>query len=313
MRISLRFIVYSLLPFFLGCSQNTYHKETRLLMGTIVEITCQDKFAIKQAFEEIEKIDKLANKFSPNSELSRLNKNGEIKASEDLFTLVKESLKFYNLSDGAFDITIAPIADIWKEVIKDSESGKFVLPSEDEIKEKLKFVGSDKIILSHGQSLIKFSQPNMAIDLGAIAKGYAVDKAVMRFKAMGVNSALINAGGNIYCLGKNNHRRWHIGIRHPRKQENIIYYLDLENQAVATSGDYEQYAIFSQRRYSHIISPKTGYPVNNNIISVTIVADNATLADALSTTVFVLGKEKGTTFTKDFANVEVRVIEEDAV
>ena len=133
----------------------------------------------------------------------------------------------------------------------------------------------------------------MSIDLGAIAKGYAVDQAVKRLKELGVQSALVNAGGNVYCLGKKGSRKWHIGVRHPRKPDEIVFYLDLENQAAATSGDYEQLFILDKKRYSHIIDPKTGYPVDNKIASVTIIAPDAAASDGLSTAVFVLlGREK---------------------
>lgn len=149
----------------------------------------------------------------------------------------------------------------------------------------------------------------MSIDLGAIAKGYAVDQAVKRLKGLGVQSALVNAGGNIYCLGKKGNRKWHIGVRHPRKSDEIIFYLDLENQAAATSGDYEQFFILDKKRYNHIIDPKTGYPVDNKIASATIVAQDATTSDGLSTTMFVLGKEKGLELANKIDGVEVKIVE----
>lgn len=299
-----------------GCSQKPYQKETRVMMGTFVEITCQDKAAMDAAFEEIKKIENIANKFEQASEISRLNKNGEIKAGADFLNLIKESKKYYALSSGAFDITVSPLVDIWKNKIKEAQekNSESLLPAKDELLDKLGLVGSDKIFINENESLVKFTQAplggqaGMSIDLGGIAKGYAVDKAVLRLKALGINSALVNAGGNIYCLGRKGKHKWHIGIRHPRNPAKLLFYLDLENQAVATSGDYEQYFMLAGKRYSHIINPKTGYPVDNNLVSVTIIAEEATSADALSTAVFVLGKEEGIRLMQKLNNVEARII-----
>jgi thiamine biosynthesis lipoprotein len=121
---------------------------------------------------------------------------------------------------------------------------------------------------------------------------------------------MVNAGGNIYCLGKKYSRKWRIGIQHPRKSQEILFYLELENQAVATSGDYQQYFSSKGKRYSHIIDPKTGYPVDNGVISATIIALDGASSDALSTSVFVLGKEKGQELVKSLKGVEARIIEE---
>ena len=310
------FALCSLLFTVSGCSSRPYYKETRLMMGTFVEITCQDKAAINSAFEEIREIEKIANKFEPASEISRLNKNGQVKASEDFIYLIKESKKYYELSGGALDITVSPLVDIWKQKIKEAAEGKkseSLFPNKDEIENKLRLTGSDKILINDAEQLIKFTQAGMSIDLGGIAKGYAVDKAVKRLKAQGINSALVNAGGNLYCLGKKGKRKWRTAIQHPRNPRKLLFYLDLENQAVATSGDYEQYFILNGKRYSHIINPKTGEPVDNGIVSVTIIAPDATTADALSTCVFVLGKEEGMNLIKKINHVEAKIITNDDI
>lgn len=313
-----RLALCSLLFAISGCSAKPYHKETRVMMGTFVEITCQDKTAMNAAFEEIKKIEKIANKFDPASEVSQLNKNGQIKASPDFLNLIRESKKYYALSGGAFDITVSPLVDIWKNKIKEAQEKKseILLPANDQLKDRLGLVGSDKIFINQDESLVQFTpdplkgQAGMSIDLGGIAKGYAVDKAVLRLKAMGINSCLVNAGGNLYCLGRKGKRKWHIGIQHPRDPGKLLFYLDLENQAVATSGDYQQYFMLGGKRYSHIINPKTGYPVDNAMVSVTIITKDAATADILSTTVFVLGKEKGENLLRKIDNTEYKIIEE---
>ena len=311
LKLLLFYLLLQAIPY--GCSHKPYHKETRLIMGTVAEITCQDKEAINAAFSEMEKIEKIANNFIPESELSALNRQGEIEASPDLINLIEDSIRFYNISGKAFDITVKPVVDIWKERIRKSEATKNIaqgFPLPEEIKEKLRFVGSNKILVK-GKSYVKFIEPGMAIDLGGIAKGYAVDKAAGRMRELGVKSAMINCGGNIYCLGRKNQKKWRIGIQHPRQPEKVIFYLDLENQAVATSGDYQQYFMYQGRRFSHIIDPRNGYPADNGIISVTIIADTATEADALSTALFVMGKENAGLFIKEHDKLEAKIVTHD--
>jgi thiamine biosynthesis lipoprotein len=189
---------------------------------------------------------------------------------------------------------------------------KYSLPKKEEIEKILPLVGSEKIILQDRDNVIQFSIPDMKIDLGAIAKGYAVDCAVKKLKETGIKNCLINAGGQIYCLGDKFGRPWKIGIKDPLGS-GVLNSLELKDKAVATSGDYEQYFIKNNKRYCHILDPKTGYPADSGIISVTVVAADGLTADALSTAIFVLGKEKGANLAKGFANVETKIIEKKDV
>ncbi|MBU0650853.1 FAD:protein FMN transferase [bacterium] len=282
-------------------SNKPYYKDNRVVMGTFAEVVCQDKEAINAAFEEIKKVEKIANNFDPESEVSLLNKNGKLKVSYDMINLIKESVKYYNLSNGAFDITVGPVDSIWKEKIREAQDGKkdMVLPSASEIRKKLLLVGSDKILIDEEKSFVKFLKPGMSVDFGGIAQGYAVDKAVKKLREMGITSAMINLSGDIYCLGKNGNNKWRIGARDPRDSKKISYTLDLENQAVVTSGDYEQFFEVNGKRYSHIIDPRSGYPVDNGVISVTVVSENTVAGDAMSTGIFVLGKEKAGLLSKE--------------
>lgn len=290
----------------IACSSKPYYKETRFLMGTVVEIISQDMRANDLAFSEIKRIEKLLNKFDPHSEVSILNAYGLVKASPDTLRVIKISKEFNKLSDGGFDITVAPLVDLWKEAIKTK-----ILPKETQIIQARQMLGSQNILIDEKKSAIKFLKKGMQIDLGAIAKGYAVDSAINKLKEQGVESALVNAGGNIYCLGKKYNRPWRIGLQHPRQMNKMTGYLDLSDQAVATSGDYQQYFIYQGKRYSHIIDPKTGYPVDNGVVCVTVIAGDATTADALSTSIFVLGKERSEVLAKIFPGVEVRIITKD--
>jgi len=279
-------------------------------MGTIAEVTCQNKEAIDLAFKEIERLDNFFNRFDPDSEISRLNKEGIYKVSKETLEIIKKSIEFSKLSDGAFDITIGPMADLWKERIK---SKSLNLPKEEEIKEKLKFVGFDKVLNDEKDSLIRFKEKGVSIDLGGIAKGYTVDYVVRKIRSMGVKDFLIRIGGCVYASGKKGNRKWKVGVRHPRKERDFFNYLELRDKAIDTSGDYEQFFIYKGRRYHHIISPKTGYPVDNDIISVTVISPEATVADFLSTAVFVLGREKGKELLKNFKDTQAIILTEEDI
>ncbi|MFH0791157.1 MAG: FAD:protein FMN transferase [Candidatus Omnitrophota bacterium] len=291
-----------------GCqNQPVCYKETRLLMGTFVEVVSWDKKAAPIVFNEIKRIEGLLSKYNPGSEVSKLNRFGKLTVSRDTLYILKKSGEFWQLSDGAFDITIAPVIDLWGFTDK-----QYYLPNEDEIKNTLTRVGFDKIIFNDRDNMVKFNLPGMKIDLGAIAKGYAVDCAISKLKENNITNCLINAGGNMYGLGTKFGKPWKIAIQNPR-QKSFSGYIELMNNAVATSGDYEQYFMKDNRRYSHIFNPKTGYPADSKVVSATVIAPDGLTADALSTTIFVLGKEKAEVLLKKIPGVKTKIIEEDDV
>jgi len=276
-------------------------------MGTFVEVTSFDKKAASIVFAEVKRIENLLSKYNSESEVSRLNNIGKLTVSPETFYIIKKSKEFWQASNGAFDITVAPLVELWG--FRDK---KYYVPQEEEIKNTLNLVGSDKIILHDSDNMIEFETLGTKIDLGAIAKGYAVDCAVNKLKKAGIKSCLINAGGQIYCLGDKFGQPWKVAIQDPQK-DGFIDYLELKNQAVATSGDYEQYFIKENKRYAHIFNPKTGYPAESDVISVTVIAPDGLTADALATAIFVLGKAKGTELAKKFSEVKVKIIEKNNV
>ncbi|MFH1397488.1 MAG: FAD:protein FMN transferase [Candidatus Omnitrophota bacterium] len=289
---------------FCGCSSPHLYKENRILLGTFVEVTSPYKEAANTAFEEISRIEKLLSKYDPESEISRLNRSGELAVSDDTLYILKKAEEFWKLTDGIFDVTVGPLMDLWGFSDK-----KYILPNPEDIQKTLEGVGFDKIIFNNQNNVIKYKTSGVKIDLGGIAKGFAIEMAVKRLKEKGITSCLINAGGQVYCLGDNSGRPWRVGIKNPRKP-GIVDYLELKDKAVSTSGDYEQYFIVNGRRFTHIINPETGYPVDAGIISVTVIADDSTIADCLSTSIFVLGKAKGLELAKAIANVQVKVVSE---
>ena len=288
----------------LGCQNDTIHKETRTLMGTFIEVSSPDRRAASIVFDEISRIDGLLNRYNKNSEIYKLNATGKLKASPDTFYIIRSAKEFWLLSDGAFDITVGPLVDAWGFPDK-----KYRIPNSDEIDAAVKLIGFDKIVFNDGLSTIELKEPGMKIDLGIIAKGYAVDCAVKRLKERGINSCLINAGGDIYCLGDKFGKPWVVGVQDPRGDD-LVNYLELRNRAVATIASNQNGFIKDNKHYSQIINPKKGYPADSGVISVTVVADDCLRADSLAATIFVLGKKKGMELSKKITGVDIEVIEE---
>ncbi|MCX5701564.1 MAG: FAD:protein FMN transferase [Candidatus Omnitrophica bacterium] len=303
-----------------GCQNRSLYKNTQVMMGTFVEVTSGDKEAAGIVFSEIKRIEALLSKYNSDSEITELNRTGKLAASPDTFYIINKSKEFWLLSDGAFDITVGPLIDLWGFTHKE-----YYLPTEEEINNALKLVGMNKIILNQLNNVVEFTLPGMEVDLGAIAKGYSLDCAVKKLQESGIKSCLINAGGQVYCLGdkprspldlisyfKEGRGKfgspWKVAVKNPRGEKTIDY-LELKDCSVATSGDYEQYFIKENKRYSHILNPKSGYPADSGIASVTVIAPTGLIADALSTSIFVLGKEKGMELAKKFKDVTVKIIE----
>lgn len=302
-RISnLVFSILFCLIFITGCQNQRLYKDNRLMLGTFVEVISSDPRSAGIAFAEIKRIEGLLSKYKPESEISRLNKTGYLKASIETFYIIKKSKEFWQVSDGAFDITVAPLVDLWGFTDK-----KFVLPKEEDIKTALRLVGSDKIILNESNNVIKFKLSGMKIDLGAIAKGYAVDCAVEKLRQAGIKSCLINAGGQIYALGDKAGSPWRIAGERPDKK-GLSEIFALKDLAVATSGNYEQCFTKSGKVYGHILNPKTGYPADTDIASVSVIADDGLTADALASAIFILGIERGEKLAKEIPSLKVKII-----
>ncbi|MDD5431505.1 MAG: FAD:protein FMN transferase [Candidatus Omnitrophica bacterium] len=288
-----------------GCHNKPLYKDTQIMMGTFVEVVSPEKDASRVVFAEIKRVEDLLSKYKPNSEVSILNRASELKVSPETFYILKKSKEFYILSNGAFDITTAPLSDLWGFTHK-----KYILPKRFRITDTLKLVGSDKIELNDSVNVVKFKLSGMKIDLGGIAKGYALDCAVNKLKEAGINSCLINIGGQVYCLGKRFGKPWRIVVRDDKNSKSSEI-LEIEDKSVATSGDYEQFFEVGKKRYSHIFNPKSGYPADLGVISATIIAPSGLTADALSTAVFVLGKDKGQLLVKKFPGVSARITEKN--
>jgi FAD:protein FMN transferase len=212
------------------------------------------------------------------------------------------------MTAGAFDITVKPLADLWGECEK---AGR--VPTGDELKSVMSRVGFRYIELGRNPATISFGRAGMSIDMGAIAKGYATDRAIAILKAGGILNAIVNSGGDMYCLGQRSaDRPWKIGIQHPRDKDKLIIEFFLKDKAVDTSGDYENFFIIDGKRYSHIIDPRKGYPVGDDVVSASVIASDSETADALATALCILGKDGFSIIDSVAAAAGIIVVEEKA-
>lgn len=272
------------------------------VMGTVCSVTFFENSKIsekaaKAVYQEFKKIEDMCNIFNPESEISRLNASAHIKpfvCSNELYALLDYCRKGYKITGGAFDITAKPLMDLWGFYKK-----RDTAPSVEEIKNTLKYVGLDKVIFNAAEKSVFFPQKGMAFDLGGVAKGAALDNAVKAAKAAGAENFILNLGGNIAAFGKNKDGKdfFEVGIRSPGKANEIFSKLELSNSFCATSGDYERFVMLDNKKYSHIINPLTGYPVQN-MYSATVVTAKGIDSDIYSTACFILGKSKAGTFAE---------------
>jgi len=300
-------ILFSAIGLFIFNQKNKLYRKSQLLMGTYIEVVSPYPQAPYIVFSEISRIERLLSKYRPDSEIFKLNEQGKVVASLDTMYVLRKSKEFWIITDGALDITVGPLLDLWGFTQK-----KYYLPTQAQINAVLPRVGYDKIILNDENNLVELKVFGMKVDLGAVAKGFAVDCAVRELKERGIKSCLINTGGQIYCLGDRFGKPWVIAIQNPREHD-ILESMEVKDQAVSTSGDYEQFFMVGNKRYSHIFNPKTGYPADSGIVSVTVIAKDNFTADALSTAIFVLGKEKGLKLIEHFPGVKTKIIEEKDV
>ena len=279
-------------------------------MGTVINITVaarnerQAEEAVEAAFAEFRRLDGLLSHYSDSSEVGRLNREGRLAGpSPELEANIRKSLEYGRLSAGAFDITVQPILDLYDHTFRELKRA----PTSEEVLQTLRRVDYRRIEL--GEGFIRLG-PGQKITLGGIAKGYAVDRALEVLRARGVRHALVDAGGDIRAVGRAEGRRdWLVALRNPRDPGDFITRIRASDLAVLTSGDYERY-YDPEKKFHHIVNPLTGYSATE-LISVTIVGPAAFDADALATSVFVLGLEKGMKMIESLKGYEGLLITRD--
>ncbi|MGL6107580.1 FAD:protein FMN transferase [Romboutsia sp.] len=286
-------------------------------LGTVNEITIfsKDEEKSNKVLNQCGNIlNDITNRMSTHistSEINQINQSAGkdfVKVSPDTFELIKTAIKYGAISKGTFDITIGPVVDLWA-----IGTDKARVPSSLEIKNILPLVNYKNILLDEKNLSIKLANPNMEIDLGGIAKGFAADKIASYLRSQEVDNAIINLGGNIYVLGnKEDKTPFNIGIQDPTQPRgNAIGSIEASNVSVVTSGIYERYIEKNNKIYHHMINPSTGYPFDNNLSSVTIISTISMNCDALSTSAFGLGLDKGLELVNNLDNVDAIFITRD--
>ena len=306
-------LIVSLFSVGLLFAQEPY-KHTLKLMGSRFDITVVAKNPVEaheyidMAVNEITRIEQLISSWDANSQTSEINRNAgmkPVKVDAELFDLIQRSIGISKLTDGAFDISYASMDKIWK-----FDGSMTAMPAADSIKASVKKVGFQNIVLDKESSTVFLKLKGMKIGFGAIGKGYAADKAKDLLISEGVVSGIINASGDMNTWGKQpDGSEWKVAITNPMDKHKVFALLPITNRAVVTSGNYEKYVTFNDVRYTHIIDPRSGYPATG-IISVTVFAPKAELADALATSVFVMGIEVGLNRINQLPKVECIIIDE---
>ncbi len=288
-----------------------WHSDTQPIMGTRVHVEfwlddadTRGPMLLASAMEEMLRIDFAFSPYKEDSELTRMNREaakGWVAISPEMKVLLDRSREASERSNGAFDITFASVGRYY-----DYRAGK--VPTDEERK-AITAIDYHHVLLSDDGSHVRYAKPEVYVDLGGIAKGHAVDKVTARLQQAGVTMASISAGGDSRIIGDRQGEPWTVGVRDPRHKDGVAVLLPLIDTAVSTSGDYERYFEKDGVRYHHILDPETGNSARGSL-SVTIMGPNATLTDALSTTVFVMGPEKGLKLINAIEGVDAIIITE---
>ncbi|MFP4643819.1 MAG: FAD:protein FMN transferase [Spirochaetales bacterium] len=287
---------------FAACSeeQSEPEREQRQLLGTSTVITIYDSSIPDDAFDRyFERVEEIQNRMSSNeeeyddTEILSINRNAgvePVEVSDDTFFVVSEGKRWGEITDGLFDMSVLPLLRLWDIGGPDEQ-----VPSEAEREEALSLVNYEEIELDDSANTVYLPREGMGIDVGGIAKGYAVDEITAMMREDGIERAIIDFGGDLYSIGSRpDGTRWRIGIQHPSgNRQQILSIINSSDEAVVTSGPYERYFEQDGKRYHHILDPRTGAPSDNGLVSTTVVGPDAIGADVLSTAAFVMGLPEG--------------------
>jgi len=289
-----------------------WHAREAAIMGTrvAVELWHEDPAAAAAAIDaviaEMHRIDALMSHYKPESQLSRINREAAaapVPVDPELAGLIARALEFSELSGGAFDITYASVGYLY-------DYREHRHPTDAEIEAALPAVNWRHVVVDREASTVRFLKPGVRIDLGGIAKGYAVDRCIGLLRARGIRNASVSAGGDSRLLGDRRGRPWVVGIRHPDDRARVIARIPLEDAAISTSGDYERYFDEDGVRYHHIINPRTGRSATG-VRSVTVIGPDATLTEGLTKSVFILGPERGLALVEAQPDADAVVVTSD--
>lgn len=282
---------------------------SRFLMDTLVDIRAvgiDSELAAENAFAEMERIEQKFSRHLPESEIAKINSAAGdwVTVSKESLDLISTAIKYGEISSGAFDITLGGVIDLWGFTTPNKQ-----VPAPEVITKALESVNYAAIEVDYKQSQIRIPTTTI-LDLGGIAKGYAIDRGAAVLREHGIKHAMVYAGGDIVLIGnKQDGSQWRVGLQHPRESD-LVAVVPVTDRSIVTSGDYQRYFMQDDVRYHHILDPQTGFPATG-LASVTIVARSAVDADSLSTAVFVLGIEKGLALVESLEHVEAVLITAD--
>lgn len=283
-------------------------------MDTYMTVTAygeQAEAATDAAIEEIERLDDLLSTGDENSEIACVNQNGGGQLTEDSVYLLERAIELYDETEGAFDVAIYPVMEAWGFTTQN-----YQVPSEETLQELLPLTDGSKIEYDDEMMEVTFDRKGMQIDFGGIAKGYTSARIMEIYQEYGITSGMVNLGGNVQVLGsKIDGSDWRVAIQSPDDANDYIGVLEVRDKAVITSGGYERYFEQDGKTYHHIIDPSTGYPAENELISVSIISEDGTLADGLSTALFVMGKDRALEYWSTHSNAfdAILLTEDDVI
>lgn len=299
--------------------KSTPYREVMGTFAKIVAVAMDEQIAkesLEAAFEQLELVDNLMSDYKSDSQISEVNRdafNRPVKVSQSTFEVLQKSIEFSRLTDGAFDITVGPLVELYR---LSGQNG--ATPGPEQIAQAKLKVGYEKLELDEQNLTVKFSVDQMKLDLGGIAKGYAIDKAVEAMKQKGAIGGMVDVGGDIRCFGSppSGSQQWRIGLQDPSdatdfaNKDKILLILHLTDAAIATSGDYRRFTLIDDKKYSHIFNRTTGKSADD-FSSVTVISENATDADALATALSIMELEKGLALIEQLPNTEAILMPSD--
>ena len=293
-------------------SHAEWYEREEAIMGTriAVQLWSEDPALAERAMDaviaEMHRTDELMSTYKPGSQLSQVNEHAyerPVQVDADIIDVVEKSLEYSRLSDGVFDVTYASVGYLF-------DYRKHVHPTDAQIAAALPAVDYRQLVVDHDARTIRFLKPGMRIDLGGIAKGWAVDRGIDILRELGIEHAMVNAGGDTRLLGDRRGKPWIVGIRDPRNEGKVVTRIPLQDEALSTSGDYERYFEEDGVRYHHILEPGTGRSPKA-VRSVTVIGPTATHTDGLTKPVFILGVERGLEFIRKVKDAEAIIVDNE--
>lgn len=293
-------------------SHAAWYEREEAIMGTrvAVQLWSEDPALAERAMDavigEMHRTDELMSTYKPGSQLSQVNEHAyerPVQVDADIIDVVEKALGYSRLSDGVFDVTYASVGYLF-------DYRKHVHPTDAQIAAALPAVDYRQVVVDHDARTIRFLKPGMRIDLGGIAKGWAVDRGIDILRELGIEHAMVNAGGDTRLLGDRRGKPWIVGIRDPRNEGKVVTRIPLQDEALSTSGDYERYFEEDGVRYHHILEPGTGRSPKA-VRSVTVIGPTATHTDGLTKPVFILGVERGLEFIRKVKDAEAIIVDNE--